>query len=95
MLGRYYDARLEPRFYSIVFFTVFMIPIVPLGVYLVSTNGGAYFFHAAVRVRDFNALYRHGYVKLLLNGIAETILVLGAALAVLAVVTGLIVLSRR
>ena len=85
MIGRYSDPRIAPMFYSILFFTFLLIPIVPLKIYLVSTLGvGHYVFHATIRRRDFNALYRHGYAKLLWNGIAETLLVLVAALLVIA-----------
>jgi hypothetical protein len=85
MIGRFSDPRIAPMFYSILFFTFLLIPIVPLGIYLVSTRGvGHYVFHATIRQRDFNALYKHGYAKLLWNGIAETLLVLVVALLVIA-----------
>ena len=84
MLGRYYDPRLEPKFYSLVFFTLFMIPICPLGnIYLVSPN---YEFYAEISRRDFNAIYKFGYAKLIWNGIAETLFVFTVAIAVVAVI---------
>lgn len=96
MLGRYYDPYLAPRFYSLLFFTFLLIPIAPLGVFLVSTTGGgAYNFYAEISRKDFNAVYKHGYRKLLLNGLGETVLVLGAALLALALLFGLTVIFTR
>jgi hypothetical protein len=45
--------------------------------------------------RNFNALYKGGYAKLLLNGIAETVFVLGTAFLVIAAIIGLIMFARR
>ena len=95
MLGRYYDPRIAPMFYSNLFLTILLIPILPLGIYLVSSTGGGYAFHATIRRRDFNVLYKHGYAKLLWNGIAETLFVLTAALLVTAVLIGLIMFARH
>jgi hypothetical protein len=85
MLGRYYDPRLEPRFYSLLFITFLLIPICPLGVYLVSAGGGSYAYYATISRRDFNAIYKRGYAKLIWNGVAETLFVFVAALLVVAV----------
>jgi hypothetical protein len=86
MIGVYSDPRTAPMFYSILFFTFLLIPIVPFRIYLVSTRGvGHYVFHATIGRRDFNALYKHGYAKLLWNGVAKTFLVLVAALFVVAI----------
>jgi hypothetical protein len=93
MLGRYYDPRLEPKFYSLVFFTFCMIPICPLGdIYLVWSNGNSYVFYAEISRRDFNAIYKFGYAKLIWNGIAETLFVFTVAIAVVA---GIIFLLHR
>jgi hypothetical protein len=87
MLGRYHDPRLEPRFYSVLFLTFLTIPICPLGIYLVSTDGRSYTFYATISRRDFNAIYKDGYAKLTRDGGGETILVFViAAMAVAAIV---------
>jgi hypothetical protein len=95
MLGRFYDPRLEPRFYSLLFITFLLIPICPLGIYLVWTDGNRYVFNAAISRRDFNAIYKNGYAKLIWNGAAETIFVFVAALLVITVGTGLILFSLQ
>jgi hypothetical protein len=95
MLGRYYDPRLKPRFYSLLFVTFLLIPIYPVGIYLVSADGGTYAFYAKISRRDFNSIYKRGYIKLIWNGVAETIFVFGMALLVLASVTGLVLFFRR
>lgn len=96
MLGRYHDPRLEPKFYSLLFITFLLIPICPLGIYLVSRGSGRYIFYATISRRDFNAIYKHGYAKLIWNGVSETIFVFIAALLVITVVSGLIlVFSQR
>lgn len=90
MLGRYYDSRVAPKFYSVLFLTFLLIPIMPLGIYLVSTtSGGAYVFYAKISKRDFNAIYERGYAKLTWNGIAETAFVFVAALLVIILLSGL------
>jgi hypothetical protein len=95
MLGRYYDSQIAPKFYSLWFFTFLLIPIVPLGIFLVSSYGGNYSFYAEIRRKDFNAIYKHGYAKLLFNALGETALVFGVALAFLTVVFGLSLFFRR
>src|ERR1700739_586159 len=86
MMGRYYDTQMEPTFYSLLWFTIFMIPISPMGVYLVSQRGRSYFFHAEIKRRDFNTLYRNGYLKLVWNILLETIIVFGAVLLIFGIV---------
>jgi hypothetical protein len=79
MMGRYFDPEMPPtQFYSLVWFTFILIPISPMGIYLVSKSGGSYRFYGAVKKKDFNALYRHGYLKLIWNGLMETAFVFGA-----------------
>lgn len=96
MLGRYYDPRIAPMFYSVLFFTFLLIPIVPLRIYLVSKTGaGNYVFHATIKRRDLSALYKRGYAKLLWNGIAVTMFVLVAALLVIAMLFGVTLLLKR
>jgi hypothetical protein len=94
MLGRYYDSRLEPRFYSLLFITFLLIPICPLRIYLVAAGGGQYAFHATISRRDFNAIYKHGYAKLIWNGVAETVFVFVAAIVFLTAMTGLLLFFR-
>jgi hypothetical protein len=62
MMGRYFDPEMAPaQFYSLVWFTFILIPISPMGIYLVSQSRGSYRFYGAIEKKDFNALYRHGY----------------------------------
>ena len=82
MMGRYYDTEAEPTFYSLLWFTIFMIPISPMGIYLVSQPRSSYFFHAEITRRDFNTLYRNGYLRLVWNSLLETIIVFGAVLLI-------------
>jgi hypothetical protein len=79
MMGRYFDAEMAPaQFYSLVWFTFILIPISSMGIYLVSQSRGSYRFYGAIEKEDFNALYRHGYLKLIWNGLMETAVVFGA-----------------
>jgi hypothetical protein len=79
MMGRYYDPEMAPtQFYSLVWFTFILIPISPMGIYLVSQSRGSYRFYGAIEKEDFNALYRYGYLKLIWNGLMETAVVFGA-----------------
>jgi hypothetical protein len=96
MLGRYHDQRIAPRFYSVLFLTFLLVPIMPLGIYLVSTaGGGAYVFYAKISKRNFNAIYKRGYAKLMWNGMAETAFVFVAALLVITFLFGLALMFGR
>jgi hypothetical protein len=73
-----------------------MIPIWPGPyIYLVSSDGNSYVFHAEISRRDFNAIYRFGYAKLIWNGIAETLFVFTVAIAAIAVMAGIIFFLHR
>jgi hypothetical protein len=79
MMGRYFDPELAPtQFYSLMWFTFILIPISPMGIYLVSQSGSSYRFYGEINKKDFNALYKHGYLKLIWNGLMETAFVFGA-----------------
>jgi hypothetical protein len=94
MVGRYYDPNLKPKFYSVRFITVVLIPIFPLGIYLVSTDdrGRSYTFHGTISRLDFSAIYKDGYAKLIWNGIVRTFFVSAIASAV---IVAMIVWRRR
>jgi hypothetical protein len=95
MLGRYYDPTLSPKFYSLRWFTFFLIPILPLGIYLVSKPNSTYFFHASIRRRELNALYRRGFGTLVWSGVGETIFVLGSAFALIILIGSVLTLIKH
>ena len=79
-----------------MFLTIFMIPIAPGPViYLVSSDGNSYVFHAEISQRDFNAIYKFGYAKLIWSGIAETLFVFTVAIVAIAVMAGIIFFLHR
>jgi hypothetical protein len=91
MLGRYTDTRLMPAFYSLRYFTFFGVPLVPLGVYLVShpvtANGKPYLysfsFHAKIRMVDFARTYRSGLAKLFASALFEAAVGIALGIALL------------
>lgn len=89
MLGVLRDDRLTPKYYSMLWFTLVFVPLIPIGVYLVSTpvnqhgvelNG--YRFHARMNWEDFKRYYPGRAWSLVGRSLLQGVLglVVGAAL---------------
>ena len=58
LLGSIRPSSLSTRYFARLFFTVLWIPIVPLGIYFVSSVDGRRFqFHGRIDARDFHSAY--------------------------------------
>jgi hypothetical protein len=73
LLGRYEDPKLAPAYYSVWALVLLMVPILPLGIYLVSgpraSTGwlayDSYQIYGRMRVIDFVLRYPGGFTRLM------------------------------
>jgi hypothetical protein len=89
MLGSYKDRDISPFYhFSLLYFTVLFVPVIPIGIYLVSpASGGRTNFHAKIGFRNFAAVYPGGLTRLLLSSVAEAAIFI----AVIGLILGFIV----
>jgi len=55
--GEFLDARAIPGFYAIEIFALLWVPLIFGRIFLVSSQGGYFKFHAEIRAKDFRAIY--------------------------------------
>lgn len=84
LLGVFQDGRLPGLYFARLWVIVLFIPVVPLGIYLVSNPNdakgnpisGQYYFYGRVRHRDFRALHPEGLRWLLLTSFGHGLFIL-------------------
>jgi hypothetical protein len=73
LLGLFRDPDIVPLYFSVHTFTVFWIPVCPLGIYLVRATGDrSYQFHGTISVSNFGKLYPNGVLRLAASCLLES-----------------------
>ncbi|HTB01341.1 MAG TPA: hypothetical protein VK804_12760 [Bradyrhizobium sp.] len=73
LLGLFRDPDIVPLYFSVHTFTVFWIPVCPLGIYLVRATGDrSYQFHGTISVSNFGKLYPNGMLRLAASCLLES-----------------------
>lgn len=86
LVGRYKDPAIAPFYFVLHVFTIVWIPVVPLGIYLVTGDMGGYRFYATISARNFASLYPDGIPKLVGSCLMESVLWLVGVLVFLSFV---------
>jgi hypothetical protein len=81
LLGHYFDRDFAPAFYTVHFFTLLWIPIIPLGIYMVKhpvdesgrQNPDRYQFLWRIPADLFDRIYPNGRAKLVGTSIVQTL----------------------
>lgn len=94
LLGHYVDKDLIPAFFTVHFFTVFWIPLIPLGIYMVKhplaedgrPQGHRYQFLWRIPNNLFRRLYPDGYVELTKTSATQTAMWIGLVIGAIVLI---------
>lgn len=57
VVGRFYDKRVAPAYFTLYAFFALWIPVLPLLVYIVTYEAGGYRFHGKLSIAEFQRKY--------------------------------------
>jgi hypothetical protein len=81
LLGNLPATRHGIIYFTRLFVTVLWVPIMPLGVFLVSSRGNSYDFHGQISPEDFHRIYSSGirlfYLRALGHALAMIVAIIG------------------
>lgn len=57
IVGRFYDKRIAPAYFTLYVFFALWVPVLPLLVYIVTNEGGGYRFYGKLSIAEFHRRY--------------------------------------